>query len=201
MQVFLRRSCAYRGKLGGIGLWLLLGWMGVLLTADIAAAADGGWRPTYDLVMRWLNFLILVGVIVRYARQPVKTFLQGRTAEVRIEIDTLESQKTEAVSAVSALRQRIADSESRLVEMKARLLAEGERRKQALLDQAEAESAMMLKNAEHKVEGLLFQAQRSLRAELVDGAIELAMTRLPAEIQTQDHQRFTADFFQAAGAS
>jgi F-type H+-transporting ATPase subunit b len=194
-------SCAYKGKLGRIGLWLILGLAGVVLTADFAAAADGGWRPTYDLVMRWLNFLILVGVIVRYARQPVKTFLEGRTAEVRIEIDTLESQKAEAVSAVSALRQRLADSESRLEEMKARLLADGERRKQALLEQAGVESAMMLKDAEHKIEGLLFQAQRSLRAELVDGAIELAMTRLPAEIQAQDHQRFTADFFQAAGAS
>ena len=105
-----------------------------------------------------------------------------------------------AIAAVEAVQERLADSESRLAEMKTRLLAEGERRKQALLDQAEEESAMMLKDAERKIEGLIHHAQRSIRAELVDGAIELAMSRLPSEIQSQDHQRFTADFFQAAGA-
>jgi F-type H+-transporting ATPase subunit b len=199
-QAYLKQALTYRVKLGLFGFCLILGLAGVFLTAGPAAAADGGWRPTYDLVMRWLNFLILVGVILRYARQPVKNFLQGRSAELRIEIDVLESKKAEAVAAVSALRQRLADSESRLAEMKARLLADGERRKQALLDQAEVESAMMLKDAEHKIEGLLHQAQRKLRAELVDGAIDLALTRLPVEIQAQDHQRFTADFFQATEA-
>jgi F-type H+-transporting ATPase subunit b len=186
---------------GTLVLWCLLGVLGVHLTAGLAVAADGGWRPTYDLVMRWLNFLILVGVIVRYARQPVKTFLEGRSAEVRIEIDTLEEQKAEAVAAVSALRRRLVDSEARLEEMKVRLLAEGERRKQTLIDQAELESAMMLKDAERKVEGLLHHARRTLRAELVDEAIELAARRLPEEIRAEDHQRLTASFFEAAGAA
>jgi F-type H+-transporting ATPase subunit b len=183
------------------GLWLALGLLGVHLTAGIALAADGGWRPTYDLVMRWLNFLILAGVIVRYARQPVKTFLQGRSAEVRIEIDALEEQKAAAVAEVSALRKRLVDSEARMAEMKTRLLADGERRKAALIEQAELESAMMLKDAERKIDGLLHHAQRSLRSEIVDGAIEMAMERLPKEIRTEDHQRLMSDFFQVAAAS
>jgi F-type H+-transporting ATPase subunit b len=175
--------------------------LGLHLSAGTALAADGNWRPIYDLVMRWLNFLILAGVIVRYARQPIMTFLQGRTAEVRIGIVALEEQKAKAVAAVEKVQRRLAESETRLAEMKARMLAEGERHKQRLLDQAETESAMMLKSAEHKIDGLLIQAQRTLRAELVDGAIELALTRLPAEIQGEDHQRFTADFLHATGAS
>ncbi|MDJ0782981.1 MAG: ATP synthase F0 subunit B [Desulfosarcinaceae bacterium] len=190
-----------RGYLIHTGGWLLVVLLGLHMTGGLAHAAEGGWRPVYDLAMRWFNFLLLAGVIIRYARQPVKNFLQARSAEVRIEIDLLEEQKAEAVAAVSALRQRLADSEARLAEMKSRLLADGERRKQALLDQAEMESAMMIRDAERKIEGLLHHAQRTLRAELVDGAIDLALTRMPAEIQAEDHQRLTADFFQAAGAT
>ena len=182
-------------------LWMSMALLGVHLSGGSALAAEGDWRPTYDLVMRWLNFLILAGVIVRYARQPVKTFLEGRSAEVRIEIDTLEAEKAKAVAAVSALRRRLADSETRLAEMKSRLLADGERRKQVLLDQAEVESAMMMKDAERKIEGLLHQARRTLRVELVDGAVDLAMARLPEEIRGEDHERLTAAFFQAAGAA
>lgn len=188
-------------RVGRYGLWLFLGLLGLHLTAGVAMAADGGWRPVYDLVMRWLNFLILVGVIVRYARQPVKTFLQTRSAEVRIEIEALEEQKGKAVAAVAAIRQRLADSEERLKEMKARLLADGERRKQMLLEQAEVESAMMLKDAERKIDGLLHQAQASLRAELVDDAMDLAVERLPTVIAPEDQERLMSDFFQAAGAA
>jgi F-type H+-transporting ATPase subunit b len=190
-----------RTKQIGWGGWLALGLLGVHLTAGVALAADGGWRPTYDLAMRWLNFLILAGVILRYARQPVKTFLQGRSAEVRIEIDDLEAKKAEAVAAVAALRKRLVDSETRLDEMKTRLLADGERRKQALIEQAENESAMMLRDAERKIQGLLHQAQNTLRTELVDSAIELALERLPEEIGPEDHQRLMSDFFQVATAS
>lgn len=188
-------------RVGNYGLWLVLGLLGLHLTAGVAIAADGGWRPTYDLVMRWLNFLILVGVIVRYARQPVKTFLQARSAEVRIEIETLEEQKAKAVAAVAAMRQHLVDSEARLTDMKARLLADGERRKQILLTQAEVESTMMLKDAERKIEGLLHQAQASLRAEIVDGAIDLAVERLPTVIAPEDQERLMTDFFQVARAS
>lgn len=188
-------------RVGRYGLWLGLGLLSLHVTAGVALAADGGWRPTYDLVMRWLNFLILVGVIVRYARQPVKTFLQVRSAEVRIEIEDLEAQKAKAVAALDAIRQRLADSETRLAEIKARLLADGERRKEALLEQAEVESTMMLKDAERKIEGLMHQAQGSLRGEIVDGAVDLALERLPREIQGEDHERLMADFFMVANAS
>lgn len=188
-------------RVGRYGLWLALCLLSLHVTAGVALAADGGWRPTYDLVMRWINFIILVAVIVRYARQPVKTFLQARSIEVRIEIEDLEKQKAKAVSAAAAIRQSLADSEARLAEIKARLLADGERRKEALLEQAEVESAMMLKDAERKIEGLLHKAQATLRGEIVDNAIDLAMERLPREIAPEDHEQLMADFFQVANAS
>ncbi len=188
-------------RVGRYGLWLALGLLSLHVTAGVALAADGGWRPTYDLVMRWVNFIILVAVIVRYARQPVKTFLQARSIEVRIEIEDLEKQKAKAVSAAAAIRQSLADSEARLAEIKARLLADGERRKEALLEQAEVESAMMLKDAERKIEGLLHKAQATLRGEIVDNAIDLAMERLPRELAPEDHEQLMADFFQVANAS
>jgi F-type H+-transporting ATPase subunit b len=188
-------------RVGRYGLWLALGLLSLHVTAGVALAADGGWRPTYDLVMRWVNFIILVAVIVRYARQPVKTFLQARSIEVRIEIEDLEKQKAKAVSAAAAIRQSLVDSEARLAEIKTRLLADGERRKEALLEQAEVESAMMLKDAERKIEGLLHKAQATLRGEIVDNAIDLAMERLPREIAPEDHEQLMADFFQVANAS
>jgi F-type H+-transporting ATPase subunit b len=188
-------------RVGRYGLWLALGLLSLHVTAGVALAADGGWRPTYDLVMRWVNFIILVAVIVRYARQPVKTFLQARSIEVRIEIEDLEKQKAKAVSAAAAIRQSLVDSEARLAEIKTRLLADGERRKEALLEQAEVESAMMLKDAERKIEGLLHKAQATLRGEIVDNAIDLAMERLPRELAPEDHEQLMADFFQVANAS
>jgi hypothetical protein len=37
-------------------------------------------RATWDLTMRWVNFLILAVVIVKYSKQPLISFLKGKQA-------------------------------------------------------------------------------------------------------------------------
>ena len=50
----------------------------LLAIPAFAAGETGGWRSTYDEIMRWLNFGIFVLVIVKFARIPLANFLKGR---------------------------------------------------------------------------------------------------------------------------
>jgi hypothetical protein len=60
---------------------------------EAAYAADAPWRPTYDMAMRWVNFIILVAVIVKYGKEPIKDFLKLQKSEVVSEISQLEAEK------------------------------------------------------------------------------------------------------------
>ena len=65
----------------------IAGWMFLLVMLATAPEALGAetsvnWRPTYDIVMRWLNFGILIVLFFRYARKPLVAFLNGQSRQI-----------------------------------------------------------------------------------------------------------------------
>jgi F-type H+-transporting ATPase subunit b len=182
--------------------WKFLGWLsagvalGLLLWAADSHAAEsaGHWRETYDLTMRWINFLILVGVIVKYSRVPIKNFLKMRKADVEAEIVQLEQEKSAAIARVSALVQEGAASQAQLSALKEHLLAEGQRRKREIIEEAKGHSVLMLEAAQRKVEYQILRAKQNFRDALVDAAAEMALQRLPAEFKPADQEKMLALF-------
>ena len=85
-------------KLTGICCFIFAVVIGIHLLGSEASAADnsGNWRPVFDLVMRWLNFGIIVFILIKYARTPIKDFLLSRREEVAREIENIEEKKEEA---------------------------------------------------------------------------------------------------------
>jgi F-type H+-transporting ATPase subunit b len=182
--------------------WLHLGWLsmgvavGLLLWAADAQAAEsaGHWRETYDLIMRWINFLILVAVIVKYARVPIKNFLKMRKAEVEAEMVQLEDEKNAVVARVTGLLQEGAASQAQLGDLKERILAEGERRKREIIEEARAHSVLILEEAKRKVDYKIISARQNFRDALVDAAADMALERLPAEVNSADQDMMLALF-------
>ncbi len=166
----------------------------LLLMPEMAAASDHQWRPTYDMVMVWLNFIILVTVVFKYAREPIKDFLDQRKGEVLDEIERLEAEKTQILGEIESANMRTAENRQRLAKMKDRMIAQGESRKRQIVDQAKQQSAVMIDAARKKMENRIIQAQNGLKIELLDMAIEQAMAQLPTLINDGDNQRLLDDY-------
>ena len=188
-------------KLGEICCFILAVVIGILVLGTEASAADnsGDWRPVFDLVMRWLNFGIIVFILVKYARTPIKDFLLSRREEVAREIEMVEEKKEEANKKIQDAARMLDESEVRFARVKERIIKEGETKKQKLIEDAQQESKILLESTMKKIESQLLGAKRAFKSELVDTAISLAMKRLPDEITTEDNQNFTNQFL--AGTS
>ena len=74
-------------RTGAAGATALLLGLLMLSLPESAMAGDPGWRPVYDVAMRWVNFLILVAVIVKYGREPIKEFLKQKKEETMAQIE------------------------------------------------------------------------------------------------------------------
>jgi len=183
-------------KLAQMCCFILAVVIGILLLGTEASAADnsGDWRPVFDLVMRWLNFGIIVFIIIKYARRPIKDFLLSRSEEVAREIEIVEEKKEAANKKIQDATRMLDESEVRFARVKERIIQEGETRKQKLIEDAQQESKVLLKSTMKKIESQLLDAKRAFKSELVDMAISLAMKRLPDEITTEDNQNFTNQF-------
>jgi F-type H+-transporting ATPase subunit b len=163
--------------------------------ADLFAAEDaGGWRETYDLVLKWVNFIILAALIFKFARIPLKDFLKGQSEKLAANIRKKEEEKDAAVSEVEEMKAALSEGEVRFKDLKARILEQGKRRKEQIILDAEEQSRQMLLETRKRMENQILEAKKQLKAELVDVAVEKALERLPKEIAPEDNQKFLDHF-------
>ncbi|MCP3953758.1 MAG: hypothetical protein GY697_16295 [Desulfobacterales bacterium] len=181
--------------IGPLALWILCFW---LLPATLGAAETATWRPTYDLVMRWLNFFILVFVIVKFGRRPLANFLKGKQQEIGTEIERIQKEKEEILQAAAAARQQLDKSARRLEQLKQRIIDRGEKKKLEILAEARQESRHIMESTRHKVAGTVLQAKNKIREEMIDIATAIALEKLPAEITAQDNEKLFEQFLTSA---
>ena len=187
-------------KVAGIFCFIFTLVIGIHVLGTEASAADNpdNWRPVFDLVMRWLNFGIIVFIIVKYARRPIKDFLLSRREDVAREIERIAEKKEEAEKKIQAANRMLNESEMRFSKIKERILREGDKNRQKIIEEAQRESKILLESTTKKIETQLIDAKRAFKSELVDTAISLAIKRLPDEITTEDNQKFTNQFLASA---
>ena len=150
--------------------------------------------------MRWVNFIILVAVIVKYAREPIKDFLNLQKSDIVSEIGELETEKDRIIGEIKALTQKGIENRVHFQELKDRLIAQGETRKQQIVEQARQQSAIMLEETRRKMENRIVQAKASLKMELLDMAIDQAKAKLPGVMTAGDNQQLLDDYLSSLHA-
>ena len=178
-------------------LVLTVGFLAVAPLPEVVAADNGdGWRPTYDLVMRWVNFVILAAVIIKFGRRPLMEFLDGRKEEIAYELRRLEQEKQAVMQQVAEMRQQIEASESRYEKMKERIVRQGQDRKQSIITEAQRESLLLMEGAQNHIDNRLRSARRQLRSEIIDLAVERATQQLPGMVTEEDNRNLLDKFLE-----
>jgi F-type H+-transporting ATPase subunit b len=183
-------------KIGGIFFYLIAMVLSLHFLGHDALAAEksSSWRPMYDLILRWINFGIIVFVIVKYGKTPIMNFLRGEKDKLAQEINRLENEKKEATAKIKEALKSIDDSEVRFADLKNRIIQQGEKKKTEIIESAQNQSKMMLEDAKRRIGTHFLQAKNELREELLDRALDMAMEQLPGEITHEDNDKFTRLF-------
>ena len=166
----------------------------------LAAEGGGGWRPTYDIIMKWVNFGILAFIFFKFARRPLKNFLSDKKNEISLQIRNLEDEKNRLLQRVRETETELEENALRLEELKERIVQSGERRKLEIIEDARQESRMIIESAKQKMEGRIIRARNRLRAEMVDAAAEMALEKLPGLVTDDDNRTLLEQFLLHANA-
>lgn len=181
--------------------WCCIGTVliALFLSGAEALAAEGAenWRSTFDLVMRWVNFAIIVILLMKFTKTPIKKFLADRTDQIERKIKAYEQQKEAVEEKIAENQKMLADSIIRFENLKQTIIEDGQRKKQQIIADAQLESKMLLEATRRKIEHRIREARNTIRSELIESAIALAVKRLPSEITAADQQKLT-DLFVAS---
>lgn len=179
----------------------------IMVTVLIASALmDSAWasnatlftRQNYDLLMRWVNFLILVAVFIKFGRKPLLQFLDNQKKNVGRSIEDLEEKKKAAEALVLKSQDELKDSRERLARIKERIIAEGQTCKEKLIADAQNDARNMMDSAKRKIEGRMQTAYADIKAELVDMAADLALSQLPNVITADDQVKLAQRWFESS---
>lgn len=155
-------------------------------------------RQIWDLIMRWVNFILLAVVIVKYARAPMVQFFKEKRTETSLTIKQLEEKRAEAELQIRDGQIQLKSSQDKLALIKERILAEGQKRKEKIIEEARQESRLMLTNTQVKIENQIRDAAEKIKIELIDMAVQRAEAKLPQLLVRQDHNRLIEQWMDAA---
>ncbi len=163
--------------------------------AEHAAAAEGHGRNLwYDLLYRFMNFVILVGVLVYLLRKPAKKFFKERTENIKNQLEELDAQKAEAQKQYEEVKAKLANLEDEVAKIVDEYVEEGKREKDAIIAQAERQAEHIQQQAEFAVEQQLKDAKESLKAEVAELCVKAAEELIKENFTEEDQKRFIKEF-------
>ena len=121
-------------------------------------------------------------------------FLRGQKEKLAQESKRLEDKKLGITENIEETLKTIDESEVRFAELKERIVYQGEKKKEAIIQTAQNQSKIMLEDAKRRIDTYFIQAKNKFRAELIDRAIDLAMEKLPKEITAEDNEKLTSEY-------
>ncbi len=180
-----------------LAIFVMTAGMGLLVITSEALAIDsaGGWRPTYDLVMRWLNFLILVFLLIKFGKNPLLNLLRKRKEELQREINRAEEKRNKAQAKVKEVNKLLDESVVRLEDRKEKIIKQGENRKQEIIRDGQRASQLLLQESERKLDAHFLSARKTFQAEMIDEAMKIVFEKLPQQISDEDNQKLLNQYF------
>jgi F-type H+-transporting ATPase subunit b len=166
----------------------------LVLIVPLAALAAGDAHgepagvPWSGLFWHAINLAILLGVIVWFARRPVSDALRNRSAHVRRDIETAQSERAAAHAELEELEEKLADFELQVERLRKEMAEQAQHEREVILERAEREARAVQASAERAIRDEAQRARRDLQAQAVTLAVQLAEGILSAQVTDDDQQ-------------
>ena len=145
-----------------------------------------------------LTFLVLVGLLAKFAWRPLLQALESRQDLIRKSLDDAQRAKQELdrLQHESAQIVRAARVEAESIITASR--SDGERLRNELREKARTEAEAVIKNAERQIQLETSRAVQQIRHEVVDLSVMIASKLIQRNLTKEDNERLIEDALQQA---
>jgi len=135
-----------------------------------------------------LTFLVLVGLLARFAWRPLLQALESRQAAIAKSLEDAQraQQELERLQRESAQMMRQAWTEAEAIVSRSRSDAEALR--EELKQKSRVEAASIVKNAEKQIQLETARAVQQIRKETIDLSVAIASKILRRQVSKDDHE-------------
>ena len=140
-----------------------------------------------------VTFLVLLALLAKFAWKPLLQALESREETIRKSLDDAQQARQELERLNQESAQMIAKARLEADAIVARSRTDAERLKEDMRQEARAESATIVKNAERQIQLETGRALEQIRHEAVDLSIAIASKVIGRNLSKDDNERLIED--------
>ena len=163
----------------------------LLVVPSVALA--GGAMPVKEMGFHLVNLIILLGIIVYFAKTPVLTALKNRSATVASHLEESNRLRKEAQDRFDELDARLSHFGSTLDSMRNQAVADAEAEAVAIAKKTDEDVARIKATAEKTIRDETNAAKVALQHEAVELAVKLAENQLKGAVSAADQDRLARE--------
>ena len=145
-------------------------------------------------------FLILLGLLAKFAWRPLLEALDKRQESIRQALDDAAKAKQELERLQVESQRILAEARGEAESIVARTREDANRLRDEMRQKAQQEAANIVKNAEKQIELETARALQQIRHEAVDLSVAIASKLLQRNVSKEDNERLIEDTFRQLDA-
>ena len=146
------------------------------------------------------TFLVLVFLLAKFAWRPLLAALEERQQQIRQSLDEARQARQELARVQAESERILAEARSKADEVLSATRSDANRFREETKEQARAEAATIVKNAERQIERETAQAVHRIRQEAVAISFEIASKLLERNVSQADNARLVEETLSRIGA-
>ena len=177
-----------------------------LAAASFVFASSGGgegaehaapwWK---DYIWKIINFLLLFILLFKFAKKPMQNFFQKRTELIEKTLNEAKEAKAVSLKALQAVETRLKAKDAEIEVILAASKKSGELERDSIIAESDRLKAKILEQAKTNIEYELKHAKESIKAEAVELAMELAEKKLKEKLTKEEQEKLFEDSLMKIG--
>ena len=164
-----------------------------LIFVSIIFASSGGGEEGGSLVKEYaykiINFVLIFGIIIYFARKPIKNMLKQRAEMIEKTLKEAQEAKELAQKALQEAQTRLQTKDKEIQEIISVSKQAGEQERQRLIEDSERLKERIFEQAKVNIEYELKGAKDAIKAEAVEIAMELAEKKIKEKLTKEGQEK------------
>jgi F-type H+-transporting ATPase subunit b len=165
-----------------------------VLYSFILLAEEAGAKPEPSIIWKWLNFLLLAGILGYLIAKNLGPFLSARTKQIQDSLAAGEKARAEANARAAAVQAQLANLGVDVDRMRAEARHEREREAERLRLDSERDMASIQQRAAQEIESAGKLARLEVQSMAAKMAIELAERKVRARMSPEVEAALLGNF-------
>ncbi len=141
-----------------------------------------------------ITFLVLIGVLAKFAFGPIVRMLDERERTIREAIEQAKKERAEAETMLAEQKESLQKAQREAAELAKRSQAEVEALRQELTARARKEADDLVAGARAQIQDEKSKAVSELRGQVADMAIEVARRLIPQAVDEKTHRSLVEEY-------